>query len=131
MIHGRDYGFGRHAHLRNRFANRRTDHRGGLHASERFAAGERIRLARMPSRVHEHPCRYGCDVTGVDEALCRTAVRDVDRPVLDGLGLVDDIVLHREHVAPRVKAFIDFILSSLKDEPTLHDSLENGRIHRA
>ena len=38
---------------------------------------------------------------------------------------------HRERVARRMKAFIDFILASLKDEPTLHAALEDAPIYGA
>jgi DNA-binding transcriptional LysR family regulator len=33
---------------------------------------------------------------------------------------------HREYVAPRVKAFVEFMLASLKDEPSLHASLKDA-----
>ena len=36
---------------------------------------------------------------------------------------------HREHVAPRVKAFVDFMLQSLKDEPSLHAMLKDAAIY--
>jgi len=38
---------------------------------------------------------------------------------------------HREHVAPRVKAFVDFMLESLKDEPSLHASLKDAAAYAA
>lgn len=33
---------------------------------------------------------------------------------------------HREHVAPRVKAFVEFMLASLKDEPSLRATLKDA-----
>lgn len=38
---------------------------------------------------------------------------------------------HREHVAPRVKAFVEFMLASLKDEPSLHATLKDAAIYAA
>lgn len=33
---------------------------------------------------------------------------------------------HRKHVAPRVKAFVEFMLDALKDEPSLHAALKSA-----
>jgi DNA-binding transcriptional LysR family regulator len=38
---------------------------------------------------------------------------------------------HREHVAPRVKAFVDFMLASLEDEPSLHATLKDAAPYAA
>jgi len=38
---------------------------------------------------------------------------------------------HREHVAPRVRAFVDFILASLKTEPSLHASIKDASAYAA
>ncbi len=38
---------------------------------------------------------------------------------------------HREHVAPRVMAFVEFILSSLKNEPSLRATLRDAAVYAA
>lgn len=38
---------------------------------------------------------------------------------------------HREHVAPRVKAFVEFMLASLKDEPSLRATLKEAAVYAA
>jgi DNA-binding transcriptional LysR family regulator len=38
---------------------------------------------------------------------------------------------HREHVAPRVKAFVEFMLATLKDQPSLHATLKQAAVYAA
>ena len=38
---------------------------------------------------------------------------------------------HREHVAPRVKAFVEFMLTSLKAEPSLNATLKDAAVYAA
>ena len=38
---------------------------------------------------------------------------------------------HRQHVAPRVKAFVDFMLASLKEEPSLNATLKDASVYAA